>query len=148
MGAVSALLASCLDQAMSLEALEHGIQQQMLRPSGDQTSTELGQHAEVEARVRQFEPERVFPVNAAADGISGLPVTEVFQELKRRDQSQPPWCQARLAAGGIECTKILVLKQSPELVAQTHHHGPFGESRVGNTCGFKWNLATPLRMQA
>src|SRR4051794_35818696 len=120
----------------------------MLRPSGDQTGTELAQHAEVEARVRQFEPERVFPVNAAADGISGLPVTEVFQELKRRDQSQPPWREARLAAGGIECAKVFVLKQSPELVAQTHHHIPFGKSRVGNTCGCGGPRAPPLRMQA
>src|SRR4051794_33732088 len=110
---------------MSLEALEHGIQQQMLRPSGDQTGTELGQHAEVEARIGQFEAERVFPVNAAAHGISSLPVTEVFQELKRRDQSQPPWREAGLASGGIECAKVLILKQSSELVAQTHHHIPF-----------------------
>ena len=49
--AVGALLAVRLDQATCLEALEHRVQQPMLRLSGDEARAELGQHAEVEPGV-------------------------------------------------------------------------------------------------
>ncbi|HEX8375410.1 MAG TPA: hypothetical protein VF606_09550 [Geminicoccaceae bacterium] len=50
-GAVGALLAPRLDQPARLEALEHPVQQQELRPSRDEAAAELGEHAEVEAGV-------------------------------------------------------------------------------------------------
>jgi hypothetical protein len=47
-GAVGPLFAPCLDQATRLEALEHPVEQQLLRVAGHQPRRELGQHAEVE----------------------------------------------------------------------------------------------------
>ena len=100
--AVGALLAPRLDQATRLEALEHAVQQQVLRLPGHQAGAELGQHAEVEAGVGQLEPERVLPVDPGAHGVGGLPVAEVLEELEDRDQGQPPRGQGGLALAGVE----------------------------------------------
>jgi hypothetical protein len=43
-GAVGALPAPRPDQAARLEALEHGVQQQVLRPARDEAGAELGEH--------------------------------------------------------------------------------------------------------
>ena len=80
--AVGALLAPGLDQAARLEALEHGVQQQVLCPSRDKAGAELGEYAEVKAGVGQLEPERVFPVDPGAHGVGSLAVTEVLEELE------------------------------------------------------------------
>ena len=86
MGAVGPLLAARLDQATGLEALEHPVEQQMLGVAGHQPRPELGQHAEVETRVGQLEPERVLPVDAGAHRVGRLPVAEVLKKLEDRDQ--------------------------------------------------------------
>jgi hypothetical protein len=59
-------------------------------------SPELGERAEVEPRISQFEPQRVLPVDPRTDSVGGLPITEVLEELEDRDQSQPPRCKGRL----------------------------------------------------
>ena len=86
MGAVGPLLAARLDQATGLEALEHPVEQQMLRVAGHQPRPELGQHAEVEAGVGQLEPKRVLPVDPGAHRVGRLPVAEVLKKLEDRDQ--------------------------------------------------------------
>lgn len=66
---VGALLAARFDQPRSLEAGEHPVQQELLAAADNETGTELGQHAEVEARICQFETERVLPVVACTYGV-------------------------------------------------------------------------------
>jgi hypothetical protein len=66
----------------------------MLRLACNKAGAELGQHAEMEARIGQLKPQRILPVNPAAHRIGGLPVTEVLQKLKHCDQSQTPWRKA------------------------------------------------------
>lgn len=43
-----------------------------------QAVPELAEHRVVEARVRQFQAQRVLPVDPAADGLRGLTVGEVL----------------------------------------------------------------------
>ena len=119
-GAVGALLAARLDQATCLEALEHPIRHQVLRPAPNETGTEFGEHAEMEAGIGQLEAERVLPVDAGAYGIGGLPITEVLEELEDRDQGQTPRCQGGLAPGGVEVAEVLVFVERAELVAQPY----------------------------
>jgi hypothetical protein len=99
--AVGALLAPRLDQAACLEALEHAVQKQVLRPARDEARAELGKHAEVEAGIGQLEPERVFPIDASTHCVGRLPVAEMLEELEHRDERQPPRCQAGLAPSGV-----------------------------------------------
>ena len=139
-GAVGALLAARLDQAAGLEALEHRVQQQVLRLAGDEAGAELGQHAEVEAGVGQLEPERILPVDPGAHGVGRLPVAEVLEELEDRDQGQPPWGESGLAPAGIEPPEILVLVEGAELVAQPHDDGALGEGGAGDARGLGRDL--------
>ena len=140
-------MASCLDQATGLEALEHPIEQQMLRVADHQPRPELGQHAEMEAGVGQLEPERVLPVNPGAHRVGRLPVAEVLKKLKDRDQGQPPWGERRLALVGIEPAEILVLVDDAELVAQPRHQGALRESGTGDPRGLVRDLADRFHME-
>src|SRR3712207_9282950 len=64
------------------------------------------QHAEVEPRVGQFEPERVLPVDAGPHGVSRLTVAELLEELEHHHQGQPPWREAGLALAGVQRAEI------------------------------------------
>ena len=145
--AVGALLAAGLDEAARLEALQHGVQEQVLGPARDETGAELAEHAEVETGVGQLEPERVFPVDAGAHGIGGLPITEVLQKLEDRYKSQSPRGQAGLAPGGEEAVEILVLVEGAELVTQPRGQGASGECRAGDAHRLSRNLTDRLRAQ-
>ena len=147
-GAVGALLAARLDQAARLEALEHPVEQQVLRPARDEAGAELGQRAEVEPRIGQLEPERVLPVDAGAHRVGGLAVAEVLEELEDRDQRQPPRREPGLAPGGIEPAEVLVLVEGAELVAQPRDHGALGEGGAGDARGLGGDLADRFGMQA
>jgi hypothetical protein len=66
------------------------VQQPLLGGAADQTCAELTEYGEVEARVRLFHAEGVFPIDAGAYGIGRLPVGQVFDELKDADQGELP----------------------------------------------------------
>ncbi len=144
--AVGALLAPRLDQAACLEALQHPVQQEVLRPLSDEAGAELRKHAEVKARVGQLEAERILPVIARAHGIGSLPVARVLQELEHRDQRQPPRRKAGLTPGRVELAEVLVLVKGAELVAQPRDHGALGKRRTGNTRSLGRNFTNQLRM--
>ncbi len=74
----------------------------MLSPARDEAGAELRQHAEVEPRVGQLQLQGIFPVDPAANGVGGLTVAELLEELEHRDQRQAPRRKARLSPGGIE----------------------------------------------
>jgi len=73
------------------------VQQQVLGPTRDEAGAELAEHAEVKAGVGELEPEGIFPVDAGAHSLGGLPITEVLQELEHRHKRQSPRGQAGLA---------------------------------------------------
>lgn len=146
--AVRALFPPRLDQAACLEALQHRIQQQVLRLAGNAARTEFGEHAEVETGVGKLKSKRALPVDAGAHGVGGLPIAEALEELDDCDQGQSPWGQGRLASVGVERAEILVAVQGAELVAQSHGDGAFGKSGAGDTRSFSGNLADRIRMEA
>ena len=148
MRAVGALLAARLDQATRLEAREHRIQQQMLRSACDKACAELRQHAEVEARVGQLEAKGILPINPGTHGVGCLTVAELLEELKHRDQSQPPRRESRLTPCRVELTEVLILIKSAEFVTEPGDHSAFGKSSAGHAHGLSRNLADQLRMQA
>jgi hypothetical protein len=119
----------------------------VLRPARDEAGAELGENAEVETGVGQLEAEGVFPVDAGAHGVGGLPITEVLQELEHRHKSQPPRGQAGLAPGGVETAEILVLIEGAELVTQPRDQGAFRACRAGDAHRLSRDLTDRLRAQ-
>jgi PAS domain-containing protein len=102
----------------------------------------------MEARVGQLEPQRILPVNPAAHRIGGLPVTEVLQKLKHRDQRQTPWRKAGLTAGGIQRAEISILVEGGKLITQAGCHGAAGKRRAGHARSLSWDLADRFWVQA
>ena len=60
----------------------------MLGLPGDQPGAELAQDGMVEAGIGEFQPQDIFPINAAADGIRGLAIGEAFGKLEDCGQRQ------------------------------------------------------------
>src|SRR5215210_2779599 len=108
----------------------------------------IREHAEVKARVGELEAEGVFPVDAGAHGVGGLPVTEGLEELEECHKSQPPRSQAGLTAGGVELAEALVLVEGAELVAQPRDQRALREGRAGHAHGVSRDRADRLRVQA
>lgn len=144
-GAVRALLATCLDQATGLETLQHPVEQEVFRPLPNKAGPELRQGAEVETGIGQLEPKRVFPVDAGPNGVSCLPVTQVLQELKHRDQRQAPGRQTGLAPGRVKRTEVRILEHGAEFVAQSGDHRAFGEGRTSHSQRLSRDLTDRLR---
>ena len=120
----------------------------MLRLARDKAGAELRQHAEVETRVGQCEPQRILPVNPAAHRIGGLPVTEMLQKLKDRDQRQTPWRKPGLTSDGIQRAEVRILIKGGEFITQPRYDGAAGKRRTGHSRGLGRDLANRLRMQA
>jgi hypothetical protein len=55
-----------------------------------QALAKFAEHACIKARISQFQPQQIFPVNATANGIGSLPVRQLFHELQDGNQSQAP----------------------------------------------------------
>ena len=145
--AVGTLLAACLDQTARPEALQHPIQQQVLGITGDEACPKLGQNAEVEARVGEFEPERVLPVDPGAHGICSLTITQLLGELEDRDEGQPPRREPGLAAGRVQATEVLVLIDGAELVTQPRSHCSLGKGCSGYPLCLGWDRTDRFRPQ-
>ena len=90
----------------------------------------------VEAGIGAFQPEDVFPINAAADGIRGLAIGEAFGKLEHGDQSQARRCFCGLTAPREERRELRVLVDSAETVGYLHVEVPARERGTGNTLGF------------
>src|SRR5829696_9136494 len=125
MRAVGALLAARLNQPAGLEALEHGVQQQVLRLAGDKAGPELSEHAKVEPGISQLEPQGVLPVDPRTDCVGGLPITEVLEELKDRDQSQAPRCKGGLTPDRVEPSEVLILVEDAKFIPESSHSVAF-----------------------
>ena len=57
---------------------------------GHQATAEFTEDGGIKAGIGQLQGERVFPINAPAHGLGGLPVAEAFLKLKHRHQRQAP----------------------------------------------------------
>jgi hypothetical protein len=135
------LASAGLDQPGLLEAFQHQAQQlvgpALLREAG----AELRQSGEVEARVVQFETERVFPGDTVCDGLGGLTVGEVVPELQDGHDQEERRGQTRLPERGVHAlelarSEVLISEQrtqsvpDPHLIGPPRMHPPSQRSRV------------------
>lgn len=89
MSGVSAHPSVQLDQTGRHQVLDHHGQQPVCPVALGHPVAELAEYREVEARIIQFEPETILPVQAAADRLSGLPITHILRVLQHRHHGQP-----------------------------------------------------------
>ena len=80
----------------------------------DQAAAELAEHGVIEAGVGQLQTQRVLPVDASADGVSGLTIGQALDVLEDRDQGQPCRGQSGLAAVGEEIGELVITIEGPE----------------------------------
>jgi hypothetical protein len=75
-----------------LKSFQHAIQQELFGSAGYQPRAKLREHAEVKPRIRQFQSERLLPVNAGAHRLGSLTITPVLEKLQYGHQDQSPGC--------------------------------------------------------
>ena len=119
MRGVGALPSASHHETALSEALQHAIEEERLGVALHETAPELAQHRVVESGIGQLQRERILPIDARTDRVSGLAVREILQELEDRDQSQTPWWKAPLASCGKERGEIFVLVDGSELVTES-----------------------------
>jgi hypothetical protein len=90
----------------------------------------------MEAWVGQFQPQDIFPINAAADGICGLAIREAFRKLKDRGQRQTRRRFGGLAACGEKHREPCVVVDGAETVGDLRIDVPARERGTGNPLGF------------
>jgi hypothetical protein len=127
MGRVGALPPARLDQLVRLQPLQHGLEEPALGPAGDEPGAELAQHRRIEALVFEGQAERVFPVDAAADGIGRLAVGQPLDELEDRHQRQLGRVCRRLPVLRVEIGEIGAAEQGAERVVHPEIRVPARE---------------------
>ena len=146
--AVGALLAARLDETSGLEPLEHRVEQEVGGVTRNEAGAELAQRAEVEARVRQLEPERVLPVDPSPNRLRRFSVAQVLEVLQHRHEREAPRREARLAAPRVEGGEVLVAIEISELVPQSRRHRSPRKGQGRDAGRLDRHLADPLRLEA
>src|SRR5262245_55428987 len=135
LGRVGALPAAGFEPTPLAAAVQNGVQQPLFGAAADQACAELTEYREVEAGVRQFQAEGIFPIEAGADGIGRLPVGQVLDELKDGDQGEPPGGLNGSAAAGVEGGEVLVGEDGAQFVAQVEIGVAVGEGGASDPGG-------------
>ena len=102
----------------------------MLGASLHQPRAEVAEDGEVEADVRELQPEQVFPGQAVAHGVGGLPVAQPLGKLEDRDQRQAPGRLGRAPLRGKQRSEARIIVDGPQLIPQTEVAMPLGEGRT------------------
>jgi len=108
---------------------------------------ELAENRSVKARIGQFQPQQVLPVDATVDSLGCPPVGQVLGELEQGHQRQPPRAFRRLSAMGEETCELGVGEDRPEAVAQEQIGIALGKGCTGNGCGRSRNITTHGRAE-
>ena len=85
--------------------------------------------------IGQFQPQGVLPVDAAADGVSGLAIGQALDVLEDGDEGEPGGGGGRLAAGGEQVSELIVAEERAEFIGDAESEGSLGESGVGDALG-------------
>ena len=85
-GRIGALPTTGFEQVSSFEEVEHLFEKQFFGTSIEQACSKVAQDGKVKPRIIQFEAECVFPIDASADGIGRLAISQVFGELHHGNQ--------------------------------------------------------------
>ena len=133
------LPAPAFQERVFLSDRQQGIEQQRLRLPRDQAGTKLAQDGMVEARVGEFSPQDIFPINAAADGICGLAIRQPFGKLEDRGEGQPGRRLCRLAARREERGELRIVVDGAEPVGHLHIDIAMGKCGMGNALGVSRN---------
>jgi hypothetical protein len=120
MGGIGAHLAACAHQPVGGQPLQQRVQHHLIQAAGGDPGPELTQDRVVEAGAGQIEAERVFPVDAGAYRLCGLPVGQILRHLEDRHQGQAGRRPAWLAAHPIGARELLIGQPLAEFVADQH----------------------------
>ncbi len=134
-GGVRALRAACFQQLPGAKQFQQRFEQQQLGRAGHQAGAKLAEHAVIEARVGQLQPQQILPVEATAHGVGGLAVREMLGKLQQDDSGQPPGSFGGLPPLGIQGGKRFILEEGGELIAQGEIRVAFGKGGAGDARG-------------
>ena len=146
MGRVGTLPTACFQQPLSLAAGQQPVQQARRGAAFKQAASKLAEDGEVEAAVGQVEAEQILPVDASADRFCGLAVREGFAELQDRHPGQAPRRQAGLTGVRVEISKVVILKDGAQLVAQGQVGVALGKGGTGDAACLVWNGVNGRRL--
>ena len=127
-GRVGALLAPRFEEPHRPTSLQQLIEQEGFGTAGEETVAKFTEDGKVEARVRQVQASEILPVNAGPDRFGRLAVRELFAELHKRDEREPPWGQTRVAPRRKQCGKVLVLENCRGARAGSREGFPLGKA--------------------
>jgi hypothetical protein len=74
MGRIGTLVPTRFEQPMSVELREHRLKEQLRALPSQQAGAKFAQDGESKTGMAEFSIQRVFPVNASAHGLGGLPI--------------------------------------------------------------------------
>jgi hypothetical protein len=87
---IGALLPVRLEHAEGPTAGQEGIEEALDPLPGHEAGAKRTQHAEMKARIRQFQSKEILPVNARPDGVGSLAIGQLLPELHHRHQGEVP----------------------------------------------------------
>jgi hypothetical protein len=102
----------------------------------DETRAEFTEYRRIKPRIREFQAQRIFPVDPPTDSIRGLAVGQVFGELEDQHQRQPCWCFSRLPRRRKEGGKLGIRIEGAQRIADLEAQRTLRKSRVGHTSRF------------
>jgi len=128
--------------------IQHQVKQLLFGATGDQPGTELTQDRVIEARINEFQGERILSVDAAANGIRGLLIREALDILHNGDQCQPPRSFGRFSACWEQRREGFITIDCPYLIAHPHEQVPFAKRSASDACSLVRNRGNIVGMEA
>src|SRR5215208_1224354 len=102
----------------------------------------------VEAGIGQLKPEEVLPIDARPHGFGGLTIAQAFAELHQSDEGEPPGRVGRLAALGIELSKVGVAEDWAQPIAEREVRAALGKGGASDPgSGFRHRRDGVLGME-
>lgn len=90
----------------------------------------------VEARIGEFERQRILPIDPGTDRVRCLPVREVLGELEDGHEGQPPRGGGGLAPRREQVREVRVLVEGVEVIPHAQVRGPEGKGSTGDAGRF------------
>src|SRR5215831_10142639 len=101
----------------------------------------------IKAWISQLQTQGIFPIDAAAYGVSGLAIRKSLHILQHQDQCQPGGRGSRLAARGKQGGKLFIKVELAEGLDQTQTESTFRKDGTGYAPGFIGNAIGRLRLK-
>jgi hypothetical protein len=130
----------------SARARQQGVQQHWLRLPSHQSRPDFAQHRVIKARVRQFQSQRILPVDAAPHSVGRAPIRQTFDKLEDRRQSSAGGGFSGLSSQRKEASTLHVVVDGSHGVSNTPTERPLGEGRTRDTLGCFRHLIAVLQV--